>query len=195
VEALADGSTRLTLTLAPGEATRVQWPYPSRATNVITVGRDLTIALVTRNLGGEPFVLGEALHTYFAVSDVRKTPIRGLEGCRYVDKVAGGEVRTQEGAVVIGGEVDRVYLGTAADCTIDDPGLGRRIRIAKEGSRSTVVWNPWEAKAAQMGDFGPEGYLGMVCVESGNALEDVVTVPAGGEHALTVRYGVERLGA
>lgn len=192
-EALADGSTRLILALALSDATRVQWPHASRVTNAVTVGRDLGISLVTRNLGAEPFVLGEALHTYFAVSDVRQAPILGLEGCRYLDKVAGGEVRTQAGPIVIGSEVDRVYLGTTADCTIDDTGLGRRIRIAKEGSRSTVVWNPWEAKATKMGDFGPEGYLGMVCVESGNALEDVVTVPAGGEHALRVRYSVERL--
>lgn len=192
-EALADGSIRLILALAPSDATRVQWPHASRVTNAVTVGRDLGISLVTRNLGAEPFVLGEALHTYFAVSDVRQAPIFGLEGCRYLDKVAGGEVRTQAGPIVIGSEVDRVYLGTTADCTIDDTGLGRRIRIAKEGSRSTVVWNPWEAKATKMGDFGPEGYLGMVCVESGNALEDVVIVPAGGEHALRVRYSVERL--
>lgn len=192
-EALADGTTRLILALAQSDATRVQWPHASRVTNAVTVGRDLGISLVTRNLGAEPFVLGEALHTYFAVSDVRQAPIFGLEGCRYLDKVAGGEVRTQAGPIVIGSEVDRVYLGTTADCTIDDTGLGRRIRIAKEGSRSTVVWNPWEAKATKMGDFGPEGYLGMVCVESGNALEDVVSVPAGGEHALRVRYSVERL--
>lgn len=76
-----------------------------------------------------------------------------------------------------------------------EAGLGRRFRIAKQGSRSTVVWNPWEAQAVKMGDLGPEGYLGTVCVESGNALEDVVPVAAGAEHTLTVRYSVERRAA
>ena len=35
-------------------------------------------------------------------------------------------------------------------CVIDDPGNQRKIRIAKEGSNSTVVWNPWSDKAKAM---------------------------------------------
>jgi len=34
----------------------------------------------------------------------------------------------------------------------------------------------------------------MVCVESANAADDVVTIAAGGEHRLWVRYGVEPIG-
>jgi D-hexose-6-phosphate mutarotase len=192
--ALPDGTTRITLALQQSEATRAQWPHASSAQSVITVGRELTIALTTRNLGATDFVIGEALHTYFAVGDVRQAPIHGLEGCRYVDKVDGGQHKRQEGPIVIGSEVDRVYLDTTADCLVEDAGLKRRIRISKQSSRSTIVWNPWAAKAEKMGDFGPDGHLGMVCVESGNALDNVVTVPADGEHTLTVRYGVERLG-
>jgi len=191
-EALAD-ATRIVLALQQGDATRAQWPHASSAQLVVTVGRELSCDLITRNLGDAPFVLGEALHTYFAVSDIRNAPIRGLEGCAYWDKAAGGVDGRQEGAIVIGGEVDRVYLDTAADCAIDDAGWRRRIRIRKEGSRSTVVWNPWAEKAEKMGDFGPEGYLGMVCVESGNALGNVVTIPPGGEHTLRVVYSVEAL--
>jgi len=193
-EALDDGATRITLALQQSEATRAQWPHASSAQSVITVGRELSIALTTRNLGAADFVLGEALHTYFAVSDIRHAPIRGLEGCRYLDKVDGGQRKKQDGPIVIGGEVDRVYVDTTADCLIEDEGLKRRIRIAKQNSRSTIVWNPWAAKAEKMGDFGPDGHLGMLCVESGNAADNVVTVPAGGEHTLTVHYSVERLG-
>ncbi len=192
-EALADGSTRLALTLQQSDATRAQWPHPSSAQIVITVGRELRIDLITHNQGDAPFVLGEALHTYFALGDIRNAPIRGLEGCTYWDKAGGGQTRIQEGPIVIGSEVDRVYLDTAADCTIDDGSLKRRIRIRKEGSRSTVVWNPWVEKAEKMGDFGPDGYLGMVCVESGNALGNVVTVAPGASHTLTAIYSVEPL--
>ena len=42
-------------------------------------------------------------------------------------------------------------------------------RIAKEGSRSTVVWNPWVAKAARLADMGDDEYLRMLCVETANA--------------------------
>lgn len=192
-EALADGTTRLTLALQQNDAARAQWPHASSLRIVVTVGSELCIDLVTRNLGDAPFVIGEALHTYFAVSDIRNAPIRGLEGCAYMDKVDGGQHKTQEGAIVIGGEVDRVYLDTAADCVIEDAGLKRRIRIRKEGSSSTVVWNPWSAKAEKMGDFGPDGHLGMVCVESANALGNAVSVAPGAEHVLSVRYGVEAL--
>jgi D-hexose-6-phosphate mutarotase len=185
--------TRIGLVLQPDDAARAQWPHPSRLTSTLTVGRELVFELTTHNLGATPMVIGEALHTYFAVSDIRRAPILGLEGCTFLDKVEGNTRRRQEGPVVIDSEVDRVYVDTTADCVIEDAGLGRRVRVSKDGSRSTVVWNPWSAKADKMGDFGPDGYLGMVCVESGNALENVVTVPAGGAHTLVVRYSVEPL--
>jgi len=51
------------------------------------------------------------------------------------------------------------------------------------------------AKAEKMGDFGPEGHLGMVCVESGNAADDVVAVAPGAQHVLAVAYSVEPLEA
>jgi D-hexose-6-phosphate mutarotase len=71
--------------------------------------------------------------------------------------------------------------------------LKRRIRIAKTGSRSTLVWNPWAAKADKMGDLGPDGWRGMVCVESANAADNVVIVRAGAAHTLAVEYRVESL--
>jgi D-hexose-6-phosphate mutarotase len=190
-EALDSGATRLTLSLQQSEATRAQWPHASSMHSAITVGRELRIELTTRNLGDKPFIIGEALHTYFAVSDIRKSPISGLEGCRYIDKVAAGAELRQQGPIVINSEVDRVYLDTVTDCLIDDPGLKRRIRIHKQDSRSTVVWNPWAEKAEKMGDFGPDGYLGMVCVESGNALDNQITVQPGEAHTLSVVYSVE----
>jgi glucose-6-phosphate 1-epimerase len=105
----------------------------------------------------------------------------------------GGKRKTQTGPVTIGAETDRIYLDTSADCLIDDPGLKRRIRIRKRGSHSTVVWNPWIEKSVKMGDFGENGYLNMVCVESTNAADDVVTIAPGGEHRLWVRYETESM--
>lgn len=192
-EVLPDGGMLIALVLQQTQLERAQWPHASSLRSLISVGRQLRIELATRNLGDREFVLGEALHTYFAVSDVSRTLIGGLDGCSYIDKVDGGRRKQQSGAIVIDQEVDRVYLGTEADCTIDDAGFARRIRIRKLGSRSTVVWNPWAAKAEKMGDLGPAGYLGMVCVESGNAADDLVTVAPGAEHVLAVVYSVEPL--
>lgn len=192
-KALPDGSTFLRFGLIESDATRAQWPNASTAQLEVTVGKTLRVELVTHNSGKESFVLGEALHTYFQISDVAQMTIRGLEGCDYLDKVGEPARRTQQGGIVIGSEVDRVYVDTEADCVIEDKGMKRAIRIAKTGSRSTVVWNPWTEKANKMGDFGENGYRGMVCVESANAFDNLVTVKAGETHRLTVEYSVEAL--
>ncbi len=192
-EATPQGATRLQFRLIPNDATRAQWPHASELIGIITVGAVLEIELITRNLSREAITIGDALHTYFKVSDIRQTTIRGLEDCPYIDKMDGSQRKRQTGPIVIGAETDRIYLDSTADCSIDDPGWKRRIRIAKRNSRSTVVWNPWIEKAAKMGDFGENGYLNMVCVESANAADDVVTLPPQGEHRLQVVYSVERL--
>ena len=62
--------------------------------------------------------------------------------------------------------------------------LQRRLRVAKRGSASTVVWNPWIAKAAKMPDFGNHEWPGMVCVEAANALADGYALAPGGTHRL-----------
>lgn len=184
-EVLADGATRLRFQLQETEGTSGMGPQGLEAELVVTVGDMLAVDLVTRNGGTEVAELGEALHTYFHISDVDQVRITGLEGCDYLDKVEDFTRRTQTEAVTIGAEVDRVYLDTEAECVIEDRGLNRRIRVAKSGSRSTVVWNPWTEKAEKMGDFGPEGYRGMVCVETANAASNVVTLAPGETHVLS----------
>lgn len=179
-------ATQVALRLVPNEAF---WPYPSELECRVKVGKTLEMELITRNTGLEPFTLGCALHTYFEVGDVRKIEILGLEEAAYIDKVNGGKNR-QSGPVTVNSEVDRIYLDTASDCLIRDPIYNRVIRVEKQGGRSTVVWNPWLEKAIKMGDLGDDGYLNMLCVESCNAADDVVIVPPGKSHRLSVRYSV-----
>jgi D-hexose-6-phosphate mutarotase len=192
-KALADGSTFLRFGLIENDTTRAQWPHACSVELEATVGKTLRVELNTNNTGNAAFQLGEALHTYFHISDVGNMTIRGLEGCEYIDKVGETTRRTQQGGIVIEIEVDRVYVNTTADCVIEDKGLKRAIRISKQGSKSAVVWNPWTEKADKMGDFGPQGHRGMVCVESGNAMENVITVAPGETHRLVAVYSVEKL--
>ncbi len=186
---LEDGTTRIALHLPWNPSL---WPYDTPVEFLLTVGKTLGMELTTRNQGTEAVVLGQALHAYFQVGDVRRIEIGGLDGCPYVDKL-DGQRKKQMGPVAIGGEVDRIYLDSTRDCVISDPGLGRRIRISKRGSHSTIVWNPWVEKASQLGDLGDDGHLGMVCVESANAAEDVVNLHPGMEHRLWVEYSLEAL--
>lgn len=87
-------------------------------------------------------------------------------------------------------QTDRIYLGTHGCCGILDPVMDRTILITSTGSRSTVVWNPWNDKAEKMGDFGADGPWRMVCVETANAAEDVITLAAGETHRLAAQYRV-----
>lgn len=193
-EALPDGGTRITFELPQDAIPSAQWPHTCRVHLAVTVGKTLAMELVTENTGSEVFEIGEALHTYFAISDLGSIRITGLEDCAYLDKVDGFKRKSQADAITIASEVDRVYVNTEADCLIEDRALKRRIRIAKHGSRSTVVWNPWIEKSAKMGDFGSDtGYRGMVCVETANAAENVVSVAPGTIHLLRVVYGTEAM--
>jgi D-hexose-6-phosphate mutarotase len=192
-----DAKTELTLQLADNEQTRAQWPHATRLTLTVVVGEKLEMQLATTNLGDAPVQIGEALHTYLQISDVGSVKITGLEGSAYHDKVDNFAKKKQSGAIALKGEVDRVYVDTPAECVIEDAGLKRRIRVAKTGSLSTIVWTPWTEKADKMGDMGKgksgAGWREMVCVESANAMDNVVTVAPGETHTLSVTYSAESL--
>lgn len=193
-ETVKNGATRLVLQmLEPAESKR-QLSYPYLLTITITVGDTLRIDLATTNKADHPFMVGEALHTYFQVSDVAAIHIHGLEDALYADKVFNYERRVETTDVRFNSEFDRVYLNTNADCVIHDPGLNRQIRIAKSGSQSTVIWNPWQEKAQQMADMGgADGWRSMICVETANALENSVVISPNRTHTMSVEYSVESL--
>jgi D-hexose-6-phosphate mutarotase len=190
-ELTPEGATHLRLGLTDTSATRALWPHPFQLELSVMVGADLQVELLVRNPEDTAFTCTEALHSYFSVSDITNITLKGLEGGAYLDKVAGNQRRNQTGPVTISGETDRVYLETMAECVIVDLGWQRQIRVAKQGSRTTVVWNPWAEKARHMADFGAEEYRQMVCVETANAGNEVITVPAGGEHRLQTTIRVE----
>jgi len=188
-----DGSHRLDFCLPSANIDSQAWPHATELRLIITLGSDLNLELGTRNQSSNTLVLGEALHTYFYVSDVRQSRVLGLEDEEYLDKVDNGHRKRQAGPIVVAGETDRVYINTTQDCVIEDAGIKRRIRISKEGSQSTIVWNPWIEKAARLGDMGSNGYLDMLCVESGNAADNRVHLAPGEDHWLKVRYSIEAM--
>lgn len=156
---------------------------------MVTVKDTLALCLAVTNTSAEEVFTFEAcLHTYLEVSDVTAISISGLKGVEYLDKVASFARKTEPNDQIrINSEVDRIYLNTAGPVEVVDPRLGRRIRVEKENSASTVIWNPWIAKAQQMPDFGNEEYPQMVCVESGNVAENEVRLEPGSTSRLTVK--------
>lgn len=66
-----------------------------------------------------------------------------------------------------------------------DASAGRQIIVRKTGSRTTVVWNPWTAKAKAMADFGDDEWPAMLCIETANAADNAVTLAAGQSHVMS----------
>ena len=188
----ADGRLRAVFELPAEAAARGGFPRPLSPSLAVTVGRALRMDLTVRNVGSAAATFEEALHSYFAVSDVRQVRIRGLEGVSYVDKTTATVRKPGESEpITIASETDRVYLRTTGTTAIEDPGWRRHILVGKSGSATTVVWNPWVAKARAMRDFGDEEWTGMVCVETANAMDDAVTLAPGANHVMTATLEVQ----
>jgi glucose-6-phosphate 1-epimerase len=190
------GKVGVTLSLEDTPFTRSLWDHAFRLEQKVCLSDCLEIHLTVWNTGDEPMPFSEALHTYLAVSDVREVSIAGLKGRTYIDKLKE-ERRAEQGAELIGfeGETDRIYVDTTDDCILEDPGWKRRIRIAKEGSRSTVIWNPWVDKSRRMEDYGDEEWPGMVCIESANAADNARILEPGKSLRMSVGIAAESLEA
>lgn len=182
----------LTFELRDSEQTRsTAWPYRFTATYRVVVGKTLQLSLEVTNRDTETVAFEEALHTYFAVGDVREVAVRGLTDASYLDRTSGAEpVRQGVEPVRIEGETDRMYLDSAGTAIIEDTRGGRAIRIRKGGSKSTVVWNPWIEKAKAMADFGDDEWVRMVCVEACNAGSTEVLLAPGERHQMTMNIDV-----
>ena len=189
----ADGSVSVKLHLpdCPEAAT---WP-PFSADITITISEALAMELTVTNQSKDEILNFEnCLHTYFEVSDIAAVSVHGLKGSKYLDKVENFAEKTETNeAIRVSSEVDRIYLNTTAPVEIEDARLGRRILVEKQGSVSTVVWNPWIAKAQQMPDFGNDEYQRMICVESGNVAANSVKLPPGESSKLSIKVSSSAL--
>jgi glucose-6-phosphate 1-epimerase len=167
---------------------------PCTVEYVVTVGDSLAAELIVTNKSDGEFVFENCLHTYFTVGDINTISVEGLSGADYLDHLAGFARKTEIGdAIRFDREVDRIYLDAPHTVIIRDPSLRRSVRIEKSGSASTVVWNPWIAKAKAMPDFGDDEYKQMVCVESGNVAANKIKLPPGESSTLKVTLSSEPL--
>ena len=112
-----------------------------------------------------------------AVGLASKAQITGLDDWKTV---------IQSGDLHFAGETDRIYLNTPTTLSIVDPAWERRIELTSSGSRSAVIWNPWIERAAAFSDMADDGWQRMLCIETANVMEDVVTLAPGASHTLGV---------
>lgn len=189
----AGGTTLLSLSTKSDPGTLGQWPHEFVLRHEIRVGATLEMSLIVQNAGNRAFAFEEALHTYYSVSDVTQANVSGLKGATYLDKnnnlAAVAQVRDP---IVIDGKSDRVYIDTQATCVIADPPARRKITIAKENSRSTVVWCPWMMTPQGMPDLGEGQWQRMLCIETCNVKQNAVSLDPAQTHTMRARIGVER---
>jgi glucose-6-phosphate 1-epimerase len=191
VEEIGAEALTLTLSLDVPATASPWWPHAAGLTLRVGFGQELRLDLAVENRSGQPTEFEEALHSYFAVSDVATISLFGLEDCGFIDKTAGmrrsAPARTP---LSLTGWTDRVYLDTPDKVLVADPGWRRRVTVAKEGGASTIVWNPWPEKAAAMSDLGADQWRGMICVESGNVADNKIRLGDGAAHHLVTRISV-----
>src|SRR3984885_5885982 len=189
---LNNGYVEITLMLAPDETSKGLGYASFHARFRVTIGPSLEMELEIRNEAGQPFTYEEALHTYFAIADIRQVSVSGLEGTTFIDKTDGFKrKRLGNQPLEIAKETDQVHLSTKATCVIHDPVWQRRIIVEKSGSDRTVVWNPWIEKTKDMSDMAPDDWQNMLCVETANAADNAVHLPPGASHKLTASVRVE----
>ena len=184
----ADGTVSMNLALPPCHelADGITVEY------VVSVCDTLSAELIVRNKSAQDFVFENCLHTYFAIGDINSLRVAGLQGVDYLDTLDHHQRKTETAdAIHFAGEVDRIYINTPHPVEIHDPASRRIVRVEKTGSTSTVIWNPWIAKAKAMADFGDEEYQRMVCVESGNVAENRLRLAPGATASLKVKLSSE----
>jgi len=180
------GVATVLLSTASDESTLAWWPHDLALVQRFTIGHTLTQELTVTNRGTTPLRFEEALHTYYRLGGAESIVISGLDGVTYRDNMDGNKEKQQQGDITFTQQTDRAYMDTTHAVEIFDPVLRRKIRIEKENSRSTVVWNPWSTAAKPMSDLGDEEWRGMACVEASNMRACGVDMTAGAQHAMKV---------
>lgn len=187
--AAPDGAVTLRLRL-PEIPANAAWKN-LHAEFIVTISDTLTMELTATNNSADLLEFEDCLHTYLHVGDISAVTITGLQAAPFLDTAAdaGGARKVENDPVLhIAKETNRIYPGSTSAVEIHDDTLKRVIRVAKSGSASTVVWNPWNTQKLP-DDFDPAEHRHMVCVESGNVKQDRKTLHPGATATLKVVLG------
>lgn len=194
IHTLPDDITCLEWGLASNALTRSLWPHDFDLRYRIEIGERLQVALEMSNRSAEGVAVEVALHSYLAVSDVRRIQILGLAGTELIDKTRKGERRRHEqDPLQIMEETDQVFLKARGPCRIIDPQGKRCLRVENQGTNCIVVWNPWRETARSLPDFGTDEWQEMVCVEAANVADHALQLAPGQTHSMGTTLTCEPL--
>ncbi len=190
------GDIVVTLSLSSNDQSRAIAFPDFRAAIQFRIGAELSITLEITNHATEPFTFEEGLHNYFAIGNITQTTTEGLEGTTYLDKrdptPDGNFTRKvqRDHLLRYTRDVDQVHVETTAPLTIHDAANHRDIHLHKQGSNTTVTWNPWSTLTPGLPDLPPDAWQHFVCVETVNAGDNRITLPPGHTHRMDSRISV-----
>lgn len=174
---------------AQGDAITARWRWEAteplhadfahglRAQLAVSTSPDqLCIALSATNTGSTALAFTAALHTYLAVQGADMASLQGLDGAAFWDAAKNFAPAVQSGAVVLGGEVDRVYARSSQPLELRD--AAGTLRISQDAAwPETVVWNPGPALCATLPDMQGADWMRMLCVEAAAINQPVALHP------------------
>lgn len=156
----------------------------------LTLGRTLTMKLET-TARTQPCKLTEAFHNYFAVGNLTKCRVHGLEDVPFREEAAH-PMKHGERPLAPLGCMDRVYdcLARSGKILLEDFVLNRTITVERDHASSVIVWNPGQQGAENMADLGGESWNKFLCVEMGNAGSRGILLASGQSHTLCQKISV-----
>lgn len=183
----SDAGTEVVLAISPDDIDHAKFPFAFELTLSVLIGESLELALTTKNTDTSAFVLGEAFHTYFPVSDIADVKVAGLEGENRINTLTTPFSREQQQSALltVEAETDFVYVDCAGDLVLTD--ASNKITIERTGSQSMVVWNPWIDKSKRLSHFNDDDYHKMMCLESANAFDNTIELSSGETHTMTTK--------
>lgn len=157
------------------------WPgFPANVEFMLLIVLDakgLMIRFVTHNLSGTTLRLRQALHPYFAVSNVNNVLITGMSGAKVTSSPASAgslSYPTLGEEEVLMGEVDAQVALTSLSCAILDSVWRRILRMRFERVKEATLWTPGsdKGKAELVGRHDT-----FVCLEPCYFVEPLVILP------------------
>lgn len=171
--------TSVTFSVEITEDQYPRWPHHARLSLRFTIGTSLTLEMTTENLGRTELAVGQALHTYYAVSNAEQLEFSGLQGLSYFDVLNDWKLKTQVNELKLGEETTNAYTRTPGAMEIQDPEWQRKIALSVRGSQSAILWNPWKDRSLVLDQFNADAWRGMVCLETARFGDDLAVLARG----------------
>lgn len=168
------------------------FPHAFSVQLTIEVGKTLRLILEAVNTDDHPFTFEAVFHTYLGFSDLRQCELHGLEHAVFLDTLTDQKASENQ-PVTFNQSFDRIY-DSASDLEIYDPAWERKIWLKKSGSKSTIVWTPWDRFIKDFSDIPDQEVYRFAGIEFGNARENALSLQPGQSHRLALEIGVDSLG-